>query len=299
MITTVIFGVKFNDDQKSRLEKISKVTYLPSPNSSDELVNQAEGYEVICSDGSYLLESLPKFKNVFVTYPYIELGTFNTEELKKNGVYVSNTEGSSRETIAEWALFMVLALFRQFIPLVRTTTQPEFQLHECLVDKNILIVGKGNIGTRVGELCKAFTANVDYYLRGDDLLTKAKSADMVINSLNCNSSTKNLLNKEFFQSLKAGAYFVSYVRYYTYDVDGLLESINKGILAGAAIDCDPEEVFDTTNEFYKKLLVNPKILVTPHVAFSSKYASANGREYAVQNIESYISGKPIRILTKV
>jgi len=294
----IIFGVKFNDDQKNRLEKVGEIVYESSPKTSDELVQKANGFDVICSDGSCLLESLPKLKNVFVTYPYIELGSFNSEELKKNGVFVANTQGSSRETIAEWALFMVLSLFRQFVPLIRTTIQPEFQLYESLVDKKILIIGKGNIGTRVGELCQAFDAKVEYFVRGDDLLTKSADADMIINSLNCNSSTKNLLNESFFMSLKKGAYFISYVRYYTYDIDGLMKAIDNGIVAGAGIDCDPEEVFDTSNDFYQKVLTNQKILVTPHVAFSSKFASANGKEFAVQNIEAYVAGNPIRIITK-
>lgn len=294
----IVFGVNFNDEQKARLEKIGATTYESSPTTSEELVQKANGFDVICSDGSCLLESLPKLKNVFVTYPYIELGVFNSEELKKNGVFVANTQGSSRETIAEWALFMVLSLFRKFIPLVRTTTQPEFQLNESLVNKKILIIGKGNIGTRVGELCQAFDAKIEYFVRGDDLMAKSADADMVINSLNCNSSTKNLLDEKFFMSMKKGSYFISYVRYFTYDIDGLMKAINEGIIAGAGIDCDPEEVFDTSNDFYQKVLTNEKILVTPHVAFSSKFASANGREFAVQNIEAYISGNPIRIITK-
>jgi phosphoglycerate dehydrogenase-like enzyme len=299
MKKTIVFGVKFDDLQKQRLEKVSEVKYASSPTSTEELINLANGFDIICSDGSFLLESLPKLKNVFVTYPYIELGAFNSEELKKNGVFVANTQGSSRETIAEWAMFMVLALFRQFIPLVRTTEQPEFQLHESLVGKKILIIGKGNIGTRIGMLCEVFDAKVDYFTRGDDLLSKSANADMIINCLNCNSSSKNLLNEKFFMSLKKGTYFVSFVRYYTYDIDGLIKAINAGVVAGAGIDCDPEQVFDTTNAFYKKALANPKILVTPHVAFSSQYASANGREFAVQNIENYLSGQPTRILTKV
>ena len=101
-----------------------------------------------------------------------------------------------------------------------------------------------------------------------------------------------------FLSLKKGAYYITFVRPYTYDLDGIIKSIDKGILAGAAIDCDPEKFGDTTNEFYQKALSNSKILVTPHVAFSTKQAIVNGAEIAVQNIEAYLKGKPQNILTK-
>lgn len=293
-----MLGVKFSDEQKKRLEKIAEVKYVASPESSEEFLTAVSGYEIICSDGSSLLDNLSKLKNVYVTYPFIELGAFDSEELKKNGVVISNTQGSSRNTIAEWVMFMVLSLFRKFIPLVRATDELSFQLYESLVGKKVLIVGKGNIGTRIGELCSAFKMDVDYFLRGEDLKSNASDADIIINSLNCNSSTKNLLNRDFFMSLKKGTYFVSYVRHYTYDIDGLKESIDNGIVAGAGIDTDPEELFDTTNDFYQKVLANKNILVTPHVAFSSKQASANGREFAVENIESFVNGNPIRVLDK-
>ena len=99
-------------------------------------------------------------------------------------------------------------------------------------------------------------------------------------------------------SLKKGAYYLTFVRPYTYDLDGLLKSIDNGILAGAAIDCDPEKFGDTTNEFYQKALSNPKVLVTPHIAFSTKQAIANGGEVAVKNIEAYLNGNPQNVLTK-
>jgi phosphoglycerate dehydrogenase-like enzyme len=99
--------------------------------------------------------------------------------------------------------------------------------------------------------------------------------------------------------LKKGSYYLTFSRPYTYDIDGTIEAINKEVLAGAAIDCDPEDFGDTTNEFYQKCLSNPKILVTPHIAFSTKQAVAKGREIAIQNIEAFIKGKPQNILNKI
>ena len=131
----LVLGANLNNDQKARLEALGEVKYLPSPSNSDELVKQTQRADILYSNGAFLLESLSELKNVFVTYPYIELGAFDSQKLKKNNVLVANTQGSSRETVAEWALFMVLALFRKLIPLVRTTKQPQFQLNESLVGR--------------------------------------------------------------------------------------------------------------------------------------------------------------------
>lgn len=295
----VVLGAKPTDQQKTRLEKLGEVKYLPSPSNSEELVKQTERADVLYSDGAFLLDSLPKLKNIFVTYPYVELGVFNSEELKKKGVTVANSQGGNRPSIIEWVMFMTLALFRKFIPLVRVDKNISVEVQESLNGKKVLIVGKGSIGSEIAIPCEAFGMEVGFFERGDNLLAKAKDADLVINALNCNSSSKNLLDEKFFMSLKKGVYFVSFVRRYTYDLDGLLKSVDKGIVGGAAIDCDPEKFGDTTNEFYQKALSNPKVLVTPHIAWSTKQALVNGAEIAVQNIEAFAAGKPQNVLTKV
>lgn len=298
MKKVITFGANLNDDQKKRLESIGEVSFLPSPSTSEDFLKQAEGADAIYSDGSFLLENISKLKDVFVTYPYVELGVFNSDELKKNGVLVANSQGENRASIIEWVMFMTLSLFRKFTPMVRATKNFPVELQQSLSGKNVLIVGKGSIGTKIAILCEAFGMNVSFFERGDDLKSKSADADLIINALNCNSSSKNLLNEDFFMSLKKGSYFVSFVRPYTYDIDGLIKSIDSDIVAGAGIDCDPEKFGDTTNEFYQKALSNQKILVTPHIAFSTKQAVAGGAEIAVQNIESFFAGKPQNILTK-
>jgi len=298
MTKIIVLGANLKDDQKARLEALGEVKYLPSPSSSDELLKQVKGANVLYSDGAFLLVSLPKLKNVFVTYPYVELGVFNSEELKKKGVMVANSQGGNRPSIIEWVMFMTLSLFRKFTPMVRVTKNFPVELQESLSGKKVLIVGKGSIGTKIAVLCEAFGMKVGFFERGDNLLAKSADVDLVINALNCNSTSKNLLDEKFFMSLKKGTYFVSFVRQYTYSLDSLLKCIDSGIVGGAAIDCDPEKFGDTTNEFYQKALSNQKVLVTPHIAFSTKQAIANGAEIAVQNIEALIAGKPQNVLTK-
>lgn len=296
---TIAGSLPFADDQKARLDTFGQVRTVNDYTSADEWLTAVQGSDVILSDGDYLLENLEKLENVFVTYPYIELGAFDSEKLKEKGVLVANTRGSNRDSIIEWVLFTTLSLFRKFPEYLNTTETKPFTLNQSLAGKNVLIVGKGSIGTGIGEVCKAFKMNVDFYTREDDLAAKSKGADLIINALNCNSSSKNLLNEEFFMNLKQGSYYVTFARPYTYDIDGVLKSLDAGILAGAGIDCDPEAPFDTTNEFYKKCVQHDKVLVTPHVAFATKEASANGREIAIQNIEAYLKGTPQNILTKV
>jgi hypothetical protein len=43
---------------------------------------------------------------------------------------------------------------------------------------------------------------VSFFDRGDDLLACSAQSDLVINALNCNSTSENLLNEDFFMNLK-------------------------------------------------------------------------------------------------
>jgi len=196
-------------------------------------------------------------------------------------------------------MFMILSLFRKLPSYLNIAEGVPFVLNQSLVGKKVLIVGKGSIGTSIGEVCESFKMNVDYFTREDNLKDKAADADLIVNALNCNSSSKNLLDEDFFMSLKKGSYYVTFARQYTYDLQGMTKSLDADILVGAGIDCDPEEPYNVDNEFYQTCLKHEKILVTPHVAFATSEASANGRETVVQNIEAYCKDAPQNVITKI
>lgn len=294
----VILWITLSEEHKKRLESIGELIIHGSPESVEDFLWKTGGADIIFSNGAFLLGTLSQLHDVFVTYPYVELGVFDTEELAKNGVYIANSQGGNRASIVEWAMFMILSLFRKFIPMVRATESFQGELQESLVGKKVLIVGNGSIGSQVAKMCDAFGMIVDVFHRGEDLSKKSQDADLVVNALNCNTSSKNLLDETFFMNMKKGSFYLTFSRPYTYDIDGLIKSIDAGVVASAAIDCDPEKFGDTTNDFYQTCLSCKNILVTPHIAFSTKQAVKNGTEIAIQNIEAYIAGHPKNMLKK-
>lgn len=298
MKIVVIGEWDLSEDQKARLTKAGDVSYVDDPGTSEAWLKAVDGAGAILSDGAYLYDNLYNLKNIFVTYPYIEMGDFNTEKLAANGVTIANAQGGNRPSIVEWTMFMVLCLFRKLNEAVNVT-EYEFTRTQSLADKRVLIIGHGSIGSEVGKKCEAFDMKVDYFQRGDDLAQKVQDKDLLINCLNVNTSSKNLLDEKFFMSLPKGSYYISFVRPWTYHVDGMIKSLDANILAGAAIDCDPEKLGDTHNDFYKKVSSHSKIYATPHIAGATIQALQNGDEIAVQNIEAFAAGKPQNVLTKV
>ena len=298
MEIVVTGSMPFNAEQVRRLQRVGHLTQANNASSSEEWLRQVEGADVVCSDGVFVPENLPRLHDVFVTFPFIEIGAFDTEELARRNVMLANARGCNRDSVVEWAVFMTLSLLRRFQDYVNADRELSFERHETVSGKDVCIIGAGDIGSHLGRVLEAMHANVRYAGRGDDLMAAAEGCQLVVNSLSSTPSSAQLLDRGFFRALEPGSYFVTYARPHTFDVKALLEALDDGILAGAAIDCDPERPFDTANAYYRTLLEHQKILVTPHIAFTTTQAARQSLDSVVENVEAFANGRPRNVLVK-
>jgi phosphoglycerate dehydrogenase-like enzyme len=291
-------SLPFSAEQLDRLRRVGRVIMESKADSSEQWLKQVDGADVICGDGQFIADNLERLHDVFITFPFIEIGSFDTEALAHRNVVIANTRGSNRDSVVEWAVFVTLSLLRGFQDYVNADRELRFERRESLSGKQVCIIGAGDIGTQLGKALEALRANVRYSTRDDDLMTAVTGCQLIVNSLSSTPSSTQLLDRGFFRALEPGSYFVSYVRPHTFDVKALLEALDDGILAGAAIDCDPQTPFDTSNAYYRTLLKHEKVLATPHVAFATKQAHAQSLDTMVRNIEAFADGQPINVLVK-
>jgi phosphoglycerate dehydrogenase-like enzyme len=167
-----------------------------------------------------------------------------------------------------------------------------------LSGKDVCVIGAGDIGSQLGKVLEVLRAKVRYVTRDDDLMTAVKGCRVIVNSLSSTPSSAQLLDRGFFRALEPGSYFITYVRPHTFDVTALLEALDDGILAGAAIDCDPQTPFDTANDYYRTLAAHEKVLATPHVAFATTQAGRQSLDTVVENVEAFANGRPRNVLVK-
>lgn len=292
----VTHDLSLNQEQKDRLNKMGEVIFYDnSPQTPDEWLSRIKGADAVISEQFGLKENLYNIRDIFISFPFVSMGDTNTDKLKENNVLLANAPGCNTNAVCEWIIAMMLTLLRKFndhlnhkevIPLITTG----------LKNKKVIILGKGNIGSKVGAICEGFNMKVDYFLKGDNLLFKSKDADIIINCLSHNESTENLLDNAFFSSLKTGSFFITSSRQETYNLDAMTEALNKGILSGVADDCASIAIGDINNEYYKKIFQLPKVLATPHIAWSAEASIIDGNNIAIDNIEAWLNGKPINIL---
>ncbi|MCI8647032.1 MAG: hydroxyacid dehydrogenase [Firmicutes bacterium] len=240
----------------------------------------------------------------FIDIAFTGVDHVDIKAAKEKGIAVSNASGYSNDSVAELTLCMMLSL-------LRNVPQADVRCREGgtkaglvgneLRGKTVGIIGTGAIGTRVGELCRAFGCKTAAY---NGFSNKKSTEDMEymplnellgqsdIVTLHCpvTEQSKGLINRETLQWVKQGAILINAARGPVIDSQAVAEALETGKLAGAGIDVfETEPPLDTGHP----LLHTPNTIVTPHVAFATAESMEKRAEIVFENIHQWMKGSPI------
>ena len=205
----------------------------------------------------------------------------------KNKILVMNTPLGNLEATAELTVGLMFSLYRHIHNANASTHEGKWEKAKFmgteLKGKTLGIVGFGNIGQRVAEICKAI---------GMQILTNSNSAsDEVLNSFDAkkvsteellsssdvlslhtklNDQTKNMLNKESIATMKSSSVIINCARGGLINESDLKDALNNVVIAGAAID-----VYETEPATENVMFGAKNLLLTPHLGASSKEAQSN------------------------
>jgi D-3-phosphoglycerate dehydrogenase len=228
------------------------------------------------------------------------------------GVLVVNQSGGNANSVAEHALGMLLTLSKRIIEADRALRREPNVNRNALVGneahgKTIGIVGLGNVGRRVAELCRGLLRmNVlayDPYLspsemaaRGgekvelDDLLRRA---DFVSISCPLTKDSRGMIGAREFKLMQPHAFFITTARGFIHDEAALLEALREKRIAGAGLDVWSKEPPPPEHP----LLQFDNVLASPHTAGVTKEARENMGRIAAEQILDALDGKrPPRII---
>lgn len=287
-----------NNKEKERLNKLGEVKYFDDlPKTPEEWLERCKNADIICSGKFGLKLKYQELENTFISIPFVATDFLDKNILKERNIKVSNCPGCNKEAVSEWIVTMILNLLRDLPNWINKKESDSIPKEtKGLVGKNITILGKGNIGSRVGKICEALEMNVIYFIKNDNLIESIKDADVVVDTLGSNEVTKGLLDKEFFNSFKKGSCFVTVTSPKIYDVEAMIEALDKEILAGVASDCASIQVGDVNDPFYIKLANHSKVLATPHIAYNTDATNRKSNRMMIDNIETYLKGKSINLV---
>ncbi|GGU85881.1 2-hydroxyacid dehydrogenase [Streptomyces filipinensis] len=253
-----------------------------------------------------LLNRLPRLKlliasgmrNSVIDYAAAEAG----------GVTVCGTESSGTPPVElTWALLLGLA--RGIVPennALRDGGPWQSTVGADLHGRTLGLLGLGRIGSRVARVGLAFGMDVVAWSqhltkeRADEAgvrLAPAKEelladSDFVSVHLALGERTRGLLGAAELALLKPTAYLINTSRAAIVDQDALLAALRDGRIAGAGVDVFDVEPLPADHP----MRTAPRLLATPHLGYVSRANYARYYGQAVEDIQAYLDGAPVRIL---
>lgn len=297
MKIVILDGITINPGDLSwhELESIGDVMVYDRT-TDEELVSRIGDSEVIftnkCKITGEVMDQCPNLK--FIGVLATGYDPIDTKAAKERNIAVANVPAYSTESVAQHTFALILELCNN-VGIHNEAVQegawgrsndycmvikPIFQL----TGKSLGIIGYGNIGKRVGEIARAFGMEVFPYSQEPE---KAMKADII--SVHCPATEENkgFINRDFISKMKNGAYLINTARGALIDEVHLADALKSGKLAGAALDVVGKEPIEDDSV----LLGVPNLLITAHMAFSSKEARAVVCSTAAANLRAFLAGE--------
>jgi D-3-phosphoglycerate dehydrogenase len=222
------------------------------------------------------------------------------------GIWVTFAPESNANTVAEHAIGCIMTLARNFMQLDRETRAGHWGVRDTLLGcdlagKTLGIVGLGKIGRRVAKKAslglEMKVVSYDPFLTPDQMAefaTPAASIDEVFSAADFltlhipgGASNKGLIGKKQFARMKKTAFFINASRGDVVDAPALIEALQSGLIAGAAVDVYEKEPPPKDNP----LMGMSNVLLTPHNASQTRECMIRMALHAAQGIDEVLSGK--------
>lgn len=224
------------------------------------------------------------------------------EAAARRGLAVTATPGSNAEAVADLTMGLMLAVSRQ-IPLfdreVKSGGWPRrtgFEIYQ----KNLGIVGLGEIGRRVAKRAKGFSMSIRVYdpladrsfIESNGLIEASLDelwgrSDVITLHVPLVDDTREIINEGTIRRMKPGVILLNTARYELFNEAALLKGLADGSIRGLGLDVYADE--PPTDHPLLKL---PNVVLTPHAGSHTLEARNRMADMAVNNLIDVLSGRP-------
>ncbi|MFD0917408.1 2-hydroxyacid dehydrogenase [Pseudahrensia aquimaris] len=237
------------------------------------------------------------------------------------GITVTNTPKVLTEDTADMIMAMMLAVPRRLVEGARVMMSdegwegwaPSWMLGNRIYGKRLGIIGMGRIGSAVARRARAFGLAIHYHnpkpvhpeLEEELEATYWDSLDqmlarMDIISINCpyTPATFHLLHERRIKLLQRGAYVVNAARGEIIQEAALIDALETGAIAGAALDVFEHE--PAVSPRFRALAEKGKVLMLPHMGSATVEGRNEMGDKVIINIRTFFDGHrpPDRVLPR-
>jgi len=222
---------------------------------------------------------------------------------RENNIAVTITSGVLTNDVADMAIGLMLAGSRRLCQGDQFVRKGEWLNHppvpgNQVSGKRIGILGMGNIGQAIARRAAAFDMQISYtsrhrrpelpYIWCDNLLALADGCDFLVIAASGGESTRGLVNKAVLQALPQRAWLINIARGSLLDQQALIQALQKGDIAGAALD-----VYEQEPNVPAELIAMDNLVLQPHVGSATYETRQKMGEVVFANIDAFFKQRPL------
>ena len=285
------------------------VVELPPGATLSDLMKIIEDVDGLLTRGNIpvtreLMEKSPRLKVVGVHG--IGCDHIDMDAARELGKRVCHTPDALTVTVAEMTLSMILAAVRNLVAADKAVRSGEWNrkygdlIGVELAGSTVGIVGLGRIGAATAKLVRAFDANVVYWSRRrkpaleeslgieyrelDDLL---KESDLISLHLTLAPETSRIIDARSFTLMKPGVRIVNTSRGGVMDTEALIEALNSGKVACAALDVFDEEPLNPDSPLNSM----DNVILAPHLGASNLQGMQRMSSQVAEGVYKVLQGE--------
>jgi D-3-phosphoglycerate dehydrogenase len=223
------------------------------------------------------------------------------------GVIVMNTPGGNSVTTAEHAIALMASLARQVPQATASMKAGKWEKTRFkgveLYNRILGVIGLGNIGSIVADRarglhmrvigCDPLVSEERAQHLGVDLVSLDEliaSADIISCHVPLTKETRGQIGRDSFARMKDGVLIINAARGGVIDEDALLEAIESGKVAGAALDVFESEPPPSDHP----LLAREEVICTPHLGAATTQAQLNVAIAVAEQVRDFLVDGVVR-----
>ncbi|WP_249872743.1 D-2-hydroxyacid dehydrogenase [Oceanobacillus saliphilus] len=301
----ILFPAKISSRHREKLREAFPEQKIVFSDNQDETLTYLPEAEIYVTYGNDINETLiskaENLKWIMVLSAGVDELPF--QMLEEKGIMVTNVRGIHKVQMAEYAISMLLQVYRNEKVLFQNENDEKWdksvRINE-ITGKTIVIAGTGAIGQEVARLAKAFRMKtigisrsgkkVDYFDENhtnEDLTEVLPQADFLVSVLPSTKETKHFYIDEHFKAMPNHGVFLNMGRGDAVKSETILKAVETGEIAHAVLDVFEEEPLPANHPFWNEA----NITITPHLSGLSPHYVTRAMEIFTMNLEKYLERK--------
>lgn len=225
----------------------------------------------------------------------------------QRGIIVVNAPTGNVSAAAEHTLALLMALARHIPAARQSLAQGRWDrgafMGVELRDKTLGVIGLGRVAGQVAPRALGLNLRViayDPYVSADhaskigaelvDLDQLLAESDFITIHLPLNEATRGMIDAKRLAQCKPGVRLINTARGGIIDEAALLQALDSGQVAGAALDVFSQEPLPADSP----LRTHPRLIVTPHIGGSTTEAQDQVAIDAASQVVDVLAGRPAR-----